>query len=161
MRRVCPQASASKEQVEHSPLTPSVDVLEEEEEDQRDRPSGTSACVCTLTLQSYKQGAYSSYTHTPPPQPHREARSKGPPKAHAPAARKRVQTMSGKVCGINRRCLCYGIGAVLVPVVVIASLVGVYYPNGECGTGGGRGRQAVVGRSGGSHALLRWLPVLL
>ena len=46
-----------------------------------------------------------------------------------------------KVCGVNRRCLCYGIGAVLVPVIVIASLVGVYYPNGECGRGKGGGRE--------------------
>jgi hypothetical protein len=46
-----------------------------------------------------------------------------------------------KVCGVNRRCLCYGIGAVLVPVVVIASLVGVYYPNGECESGAEGGRK--------------------
>ena len=68
--------------------------------------------------------------------PHTEASQE-----RAQAARKEIQPTMSKVCGVNRRCLCYGIGAVLVPVVVIASLVGVYYPNGECESGAEGGRK--------------------
>lgn len=40
-------------------------------------------------------------------------------------------SVNSKLCGVTRRCLIIGIASVLLPVIVIASLVGVYYPKGE------------------------------
>ncbi|EKU20779.1 hypothetical protein NGA_0624100 [Nannochloropsis gaditana CCMP526] len=37
-------------------------------------------------------------------------------------------SVNSKLCGVTRRCLIIGIASVLLPVIVIASLVGVYYP---------------------------------